>query len=224
MDEYYRILELNPDASLADVKTAYRMMAKVWHPDRFANDLSLQLKAQERLCKINEAYERLSVHLAATKAATSENPAGPRRPKESSNSTNSGNGSQRGRPSNGEQAETESTRSAASGSKKQPREERNREAFARRESKRRDAAAKRLRAEIEKDRRNQLRKERKDAICKSSSKIITERVLLGCIAVAFASPVLFGAPPIVLMTGFPVLLTLYLIFIVCSEIFLIWID
>jgi hypothetical protein len=59
MDDYYRILGLDPGASPDQVKEAYRDMAKVWHPDRFAHDPRLQQKAQERLKAINEAYEIL---------------------------------------------------------------------------------------------------------------------------------------------------------------------
>jgi curved DNA-binding protein CbpA len=59
LDEYYRILEIQPNASPEEVKAAYRDQAKVWHPDRFANDPRMQLKAQERMRRINDAYARL---------------------------------------------------------------------------------------------------------------------------------------------------------------------
>jgi len=55
----FEILELEPEASLKDVKQAYREMAKVWHPDRFPNDSKLRVKAQEKLKQINLAYEKL---------------------------------------------------------------------------------------------------------------------------------------------------------------------
>ena len=58
--DYYKILGLEPDASAEEVKQAYRDLAKVWHPDRFAHDTRLQRKAQEKLKEINEAYEILA--------------------------------------------------------------------------------------------------------------------------------------------------------------------
>jgi hypothetical protein len=53
----YRVLELSSNASLEEVKRAYRELTRVWHPDRFPNDKRLQQKAQERLKQINLAYE-----------------------------------------------------------------------------------------------------------------------------------------------------------------------
>lgn len=55
----YELLGVKPGASIAELKAAYRDMAKVWHPDRFAHDERLQKKAQEKLKEINEAYEQL---------------------------------------------------------------------------------------------------------------------------------------------------------------------
>ncbi len=55
----FRILELEPDASLDQVKKAWRQLAKVWHPDLFPNNSELQHKAQEKLKAINNAYEIL---------------------------------------------------------------------------------------------------------------------------------------------------------------------
>ncbi len=55
----YRELELSPDASAEQVREAWRDLAQVWHPDRFAGNERLQSKAQERLKRINEAYQAL---------------------------------------------------------------------------------------------------------------------------------------------------------------------
>ena len=55
----YDLLGLSPGASPEELKVAYRDLAKVWHPDRFLHDLRLQEKAQEKLKKINEAYDLL---------------------------------------------------------------------------------------------------------------------------------------------------------------------
>ncbi|MFL6227527.1 MAG: DnaJ domain-containing protein [Pyrinomonadaceae bacterium] len=53
------VLGLDPHASAQEIKAAYRDLAKVWHPDRFAHDPRLQQKAQEKLKEINDAYQRL---------------------------------------------------------------------------------------------------------------------------------------------------------------------
>ena len=56
----YELLGVKPGVSPAELKAAYRDMAKVWHPDRFGQDERLQQKAQEKLKEINEAYEFLA--------------------------------------------------------------------------------------------------------------------------------------------------------------------
>jgi hypothetical protein len=53
------VLGLEPEAAAHEIKTAYRDLAKVWHPDRFTHDPRLQQKAQEKLKEINDAYQRL---------------------------------------------------------------------------------------------------------------------------------------------------------------------
>jgi hypothetical protein len=61
--KYYAVLGLDGDATEADVKQAYRDLAKVWHPDRFSeNDERLRCKAEERLKEINGAYSHISKH------------------------------------------------------------------------------------------------------------------------------------------------------------------
>jgi len=55
----YRLLEIQPGASASELKEAYMVLVKVWHPDRFGSDAALQQKAQEKLKEINVAYEKL---------------------------------------------------------------------------------------------------------------------------------------------------------------------
>jgi DnaJ-class molecular chaperone len=57
IDRCIEMLGLKPGASKEEVNEAYRDLASVWHPDRFANNLRLQKKAEERLKEINAAYE-----------------------------------------------------------------------------------------------------------------------------------------------------------------------
>lgn len=53
--DYYKILDIDKDASNAEVKRKYRNLAKKYHPDLNPDDK----KAQEKFKEINEAYEVL---------------------------------------------------------------------------------------------------------------------------------------------------------------------
>ena len=53
--DYYEILTLSPQATLEDIRRAYRAMALRFHPDRNSSP-----EAQAAMIKINEAYEILS--------------------------------------------------------------------------------------------------------------------------------------------------------------------
>jgi DnaJ-class molecular chaperone len=55
----YAMLDLEPSASPQEVRQAYRDLAQVWHPDRFAPNPRLQRKADAKMRAINAAYERL---------------------------------------------------------------------------------------------------------------------------------------------------------------------
>ncbi|MFK7847294.1 MAG: J domain-containing protein [Rhodothermales bacterium] len=69
MKQYFEKLELLPGATPDEVKTAYRDLAKVWHPDRFISDSPrLKSKAAEKLAEINEAYEKIRAYQARQKA------------------------------------------------------------------------------------------------------------------------------------------------------------
>jgi DnaJ domain len=57
--DYYGILGLRSDATLSDVKKAYRKLARQHHPDRNNADPG----AIDRFRRITEAYEYLSAHL-----------------------------------------------------------------------------------------------------------------------------------------------------------------
>ena len=55
MNDPYRVLGLNPDASDEEVKKAYRRLAKKYHPDLHPGDAEAAKKMQE----INAAYEQI---------------------------------------------------------------------------------------------------------------------------------------------------------------------
>src|SRR5262245_52603609 len=61
MDRFEALIALGlpPSATPAQIKEAYRDLAKVWHPDRFAGEPRLRAKAEENLKVVNEAYEVL---------------------------------------------------------------------------------------------------------------------------------------------------------------------
>ncbi|MBD2727484.1 dynamin family protein [Nostoc sp. FACHB-892] len=56
----YSILGLQTNASLAEVKQAYRTLVKKWHPDLFVGKPQLLKQAQEKMHLVNEAYTILS--------------------------------------------------------------------------------------------------------------------------------------------------------------------
>jgi len=60
LDHYYRILGLEPGASLEDVNQAYKDLAFIWHPDRVPEDNQrLRQKAEAKLKEINQARDEL---------------------------------------------------------------------------------------------------------------------------------------------------------------------
>ena len=60
IERCYKILEVDPDSSLEEVRQAYRDSVSIWHPDRFGgSNPRLVRKAEQKLKEINEAYETL---------------------------------------------------------------------------------------------------------------------------------------------------------------------
>jgi len=81
--EALRVLGLPSTARPAEIKEAYRDLAKVWHPDRFGTDPRLRAKAEETLKGNNEAYQALETGSAGRggAAARPPRPDPPPRPK-----------------------------------------------------------------------------------------------------------------------------------------------
>nr|CAG8451939.1 3333_t:CDS:2 [Entrophospora candida]CAG8453027.1 5308_t:CDS:2 [Entrophospora candida] len=65
---YYEILGVEVDATIDDIKKAYRKQALIWHPDKNANNRE-EAEAQFKL--IAEAYEVLSDCNSTTSYSTS---------------------------------------------------------------------------------------------------------------------------------------------------------
>ena len=56
-DKYYTLLELNNNASLEDIKKAYKKLAIKYHPDKNPDN---KQEAEEKFKEISQAYEILS--------------------------------------------------------------------------------------------------------------------------------------------------------------------
>jgi len=74
--DYYGILGLTSDATLADVKKAYRRLARQHHHDRNNADPG----AIDRFRRITQAYEYLSAHLQDNAHANGHSRPGPTAP------------------------------------------------------------------------------------------------------------------------------------------------
>jgi len=62
------VLDLTPPVAMADLKEAYKDLVQVWHPDRFAHNPRLRLRAEEKIKSINLAYETLDCLLLTQQA------------------------------------------------------------------------------------------------------------------------------------------------------------
>jgi hypothetical protein len=69
------VLELGPLATEAEIKDAYRVLVKVWHPDRFQGDAKLRQAADEKLKALNAAHLFLTSKAGAPSARPRRRPA-----------------------------------------------------------------------------------------------------------------------------------------------------
>jgi uncharacterized protein YjbI with pentapeptide repeats len=75
LEKCYKVLGLEPGASLEEVNQAYKDLAFIWHPDRIPEDnRRLRQKAEERLKEINHARDQLRSHRANTDNKTAQSP------------------------------------------------------------------------------------------------------------------------------------------------------
>ena len=57
---FYSLLNIRPDSSQSDIRSAYRKLALKWHPDRWARNPRAANEAKRRFQRIQEAYSVLS--------------------------------------------------------------------------------------------------------------------------------------------------------------------
>ena len=57
--DYRKLLEVDKDAELQELKTVYRSLMKTWHPDKFHDKAEEKLAAEEKSKTIIEAYHFL---------------------------------------------------------------------------------------------------------------------------------------------------------------------
>lgn len=63
MDEYYTILEVQRNASIAEIKAAKVRLLQMWHPDSYQRNPELARIAEERTKLINDAYDKIAAYL-----------------------------------------------------------------------------------------------------------------------------------------------------------------
>lgn len=59
MKQHCEVLGLEQLPSLEELKSAYKLLVKQWHPDRFHNDYELEKLAVQKTQRLNEAYRFL---------------------------------------------------------------------------------------------------------------------------------------------------------------------
>jgi hypothetical protein len=70
--EALKHLGLNKHAVEEDIRSAYRMLSRVWHPDNFELDEKLKAPAAEKLANVNTAFEFLT--LTSTERSLEQRP------------------------------------------------------------------------------------------------------------------------------------------------------
>lgn len=66
---HFRELELEPGATRETVKQSWRDLMKIWHPDRFEAEPRLRQRCQEKVKRLNEAYEAVERYFVVYGAA-----------------------------------------------------------------------------------------------------------------------------------------------------------
>jgi tetratricopeptide (TPR) repeat protein len=62
-DKYLVLFDLGANYTAAELKEAYRVLSKVWHPDRFTRNEKLRIRAENKTKEINQGYRYLKEQL-----------------------------------------------------------------------------------------------------------------------------------------------------------------
>jgi curved DNA-binding protein CbpA len=60
-DKHYQILGLKSGATEKEIVEAYKVLVKVWNPDRFKDDPQIQKIATQKIKEIDEAFKQLLI-------------------------------------------------------------------------------------------------------------------------------------------------------------------
>ncbi|MEL6381284.1 MAG: pentapeptide repeat-containing protein [Cyanobacteria bacterium J06626_18] len=72
LENAYRVLDLEPGASLEDINQSYKDLVFIWHPDRLPKDNTRLIeKAQEKIKQLNQARDYLRTHARNTERSPS---------------------------------------------------------------------------------------------------------------------------------------------------------
>ncbi len=74
IDQHLDVLGLKRGVSKADLKSAYRALIRVSHPDKFPHDDALKTQAEERTKRLNEAYTFLTRNFEQISQAENQRP------------------------------------------------------------------------------------------------------------------------------------------------------
>ena len=88
LEQHYKVLGLEPGASLEEVNQAYKDLVFIWHPDRVPQDNErLVKKSVEKIQQINEARDSLRSYFRKNKSAPKSKSSKPKSKAPAANST-----------------------------------------------------------------------------------------------------------------------------------------
>ena len=61
-NDYYKILSCSPGCNWDSLRKAYKRQIQKWHPDKFTDNPQKKKLAEEKITRINNAYQQLSDH------------------------------------------------------------------------------------------------------------------------------------------------------------------
>ncbi len=64
-ERYCELLEVSPGASPEEIQRSFRELIKIWHPDRFADQPELQIRATRKTSELTKAFQWLRRHAEA---------------------------------------------------------------------------------------------------------------------------------------------------------------